>query len=125
MRATHRLTIGLGLGPLALALAVMALFQVGCPHNPSPAPVPVTPDAADASRPKPVVNPEPGPVPSGNATKCAVACRHADEVCDGSLSPCVRHCTRAGGADPGLIPCIMAAHDCETLRCDPLARAAR
>jgi len=125
MGTTTKLYVGIAAGPSLLVLALLAIVQVGCPHNPPPNPTPVTPDAADASRPKPIVNPEPGPVPSGDTAKCAVACRHADEVCPGALSPCVRHCTRAGGADPGLIPCLNGVQDCGGLRaCDPLARAA-
>jgi hypothetical protein len=92
----------------------LTLVGLACPKPPTPPPV--HPDASDAA---PAVNPEPGPVPNGDQTKCAVAARHADDVCPGTLGATIRACSRAGGADANLISCIMAAASCSDLSaCD-------
>lgn len=117
-------------GAVAAALLLGCLSADACWSQPKPPPV--NPGGAGGSvvggtggRPAPIANPEPGPVPAGDPGKCAAAARHADDVCPGSLAPTVRACARAGGADPGLIPCIMAADGCQALKCDALSRAAR
>jgi hypothetical protein len=104
---------------VGLAILVTLLFAwlvSGCPKPPTPGPV--NPGGAGGA-----AYPEPGPVQPGNIEQCAAAARHADDVCPGSLSPTVQACSRAGGADSQLIPCVMAADGCPALRlCDPLAR---
>ncbi|HXU60898.1 MAG TPA: hypothetical protein VN962_04310 [Polyangia bacterium] len=116
-------------GAVAAALVLGCLSADACWSQPKPPPV--SPGGAGGSvvsgtggRPAPIVNPEPGPVPAGDPGKCAAAARHADDVCPGKLAATVRTCAKAGGADPQLIPCVMAADGCPALRlCDPVARA--
>jgi hypothetical protein len=121
MRTTQRLVIATAAGPSILVILLMAIAQIDCRRPVQP---PVTPDASDAARPAPVVNPEPGPVPPGNRANCNRACEHVEYVCPGSRAACDRTCARAGGADPGLIPCLNSAAGCPMLkRCDPGARS--
>lgn len=88
----------------AMALA-LCLGALACPRPPVPPPNGPGGAGGSVAAGTGGTYVEPGPVPYGDVTKCATACRHVDQIRPGALGACTASCSRAGGANPDLVAC--------------------